>query len=340
MKQWKKAMTLLLAVALMASCVTGCGSSSPKQSNEPASSNTTEAEKRVVRLAIQPSCAFIPFYIARENGWIEEAMEELGVDVVWSDFESGPPMNESFAAGQQDIGVIGDVPAVTAVANGQENVFIAAEEGGAFSAMLVMEDSGINSAADLKGKKIGVTIGSTGQNLTQKILESAGLDFYTDIEAINVSMGEAQMVLTNHNVDAVVVWEPNVSRIAAIDGVKILIDGSKVGFGGVNVVFARKAFVDENPDIVKAFLEQYWRATKAFEESPEDYSEKIAEIFHLDEELLLEASSKCIYPLQFTETATESLQDTVSFVLGIGGITDVISVKDYIADNIAKTVIQ
>ena len=67
---------------------------------------------------------------AREKGWIDEAMKGIGVDVKWTDFESGPPMNESFAAGQQDIGVIGDVPSVSAIAAGQKNVFIAAAEGG------------------------------------------------------------------------------------------------------------------------------------------------------------------------------------------------------------------
>ena len=320
----KKIVSLMIALIILLSCA-ACGSSSSKG--------------RQVHLAIQPSCAFIPMYIARENGWIDEAMKNIGVEVVWTDFEAGPPMNESFAAGQQDIGVIGDVPAVTAVANGQNNVYIASEEGGTFCAMLVMEDSGINSVADLKGKKIGVTIGSTGQNLTQKILASAGLDFYADVEAINVSMGEAQIVLTNHDVDAVVVWEPNVSRIAAIDGVKILIDGGAVGFAGVNVVFARKPFVDANADIVEAFLEQYWRAAKAFKENPGEYTKMISEIFNLDESLLLEASAKCNYTMEFTDVSTSGLQDTVSFLLGIESISREINVKDYIADDIAKKVI-
>ena len=330
----------MLAFVMTIFCFAGCGSSnSESPTGTSSASSTAEKGGREVRLAIQPSCAFIPMYIAREKGWIDEAMKEIGVDVVWTDFESGPPMNESFAAGQQDIGVIGDVPAVTAVVNGQNNVYIASEEGGTFCAMLVMEDSGINSVADLKGKKIGVTIGSTGQNLTQKILASAGLDFNKDIEAINVSMGDAQIVLTNHDVDAVVVWEPNVSRIAAIDGVKVLVDGGSVGFAGVNVVFARKDFVDANPDIVEAFLTQYTRAAKAFKENPEEYSEMISGIFNLDESLLLEASSKCNYTMEFTDVSTEGLQDTVSFLLGIGSINKEIDVKDYIQDDIAKKVL-
>ena len=51
-----------------------------------------------VHIAIQPSAAFIPLYVAREKGYIEEALAEYGVEVVWNDFESGPPMNEARGA--------------------------------------------------------------------------------------------------------------------------------------------------------------------------------------------------------------------------------------------------
>ena len=176
-------MALLLMLALL---LAGCSSSGQGQKKE-APKAGSKAENRMVRLAIQPSAAFVPLVIAREKGWIDEAMKGIGVSVKWTDFESGPPMNESFAAGQQDIGVIGDVPSVAAVAAGQKNVFIAAADGGPSYAMLVTDDSGIKNVADLKGKKIGLTIGSTAQNLAGKLLAKAGLDIKKDVEIINVN---------------------------------------------------------------------------------------------------------------------------------------------------------
>lgn len=319
----KRAFALVVAIAVIASCL-AC---------------SALAEGREVHLAIQPSCAFIPLVIARESGWIDEAMKEIGVDVVWTDFESGPPMNESFAAGQQDIGVIGDVPAVSAVAAGQNNVYIAAAEGGPAYGMLVADNAGIESVADLKGRKIGLTIGSTAQNLTEKLLSAAGLDYNTDVEVINISTGDAQVVLTNGNVDAVVIWEPNVSRLDAMDGIHLLTDGGDVGFPGMNVVFARKEFVDANPDIVKVYLEQYWRATKAFESDPDAYAELTSEYFNLDPELIKQAAGKYAFVLQFSDEDVAGLQDTVSFLTGIDAIMKEITVKDYVADEIAREVI-
>ncbi len=320
----KKAFAIVIVMVMMLSCMT-C--------------SVSAEEERTVHLAIQPSCAFVPLVIARESGWIDDAMEDLGVNVEWTDFESGPPMNESFAAGQQDIGVIGDVPAVSAIVAGQDNVYIASAEGGPSYAMLVADDSEIESLEDLKGKKIGLTIGSTAQNLTEKLLSSVDLDYNSDVEVINISTGDAQVVLTNGNVDAVVIWEPNVSRLDAMDGIHILADGGDVGFPGMNVVFARKEFVDENPDIVKAYLEQYWRATKAYEEDPEEYAELLSGYFNLDAELIAQAASKYNYVLQFSDEDIAGLQDTVSFLIGIDAIMNEITVKDYVADDIAKEVI-
>jgi sulfonate transport system substrate-binding protein len=330
----KKILAMLMLLALV---VAGCSSGSGTKKEAPKAG--AKETKRVVRLAIQPSAAFVPLVIAREKGWIDEAMKGIGVDVKWTDFESGPPMNESFAAGQQDIGVIGDVPSVAAVAAGQKNVFIATADGGPSYAMLVADDSGIKSVADLKGKKIGLTIGSTAQNLAGKLLAKAGLDIKKDVEIINISTGDAQTVLLNHNVDAVVIWEPNVSRLDATDKIHILTHGGDIGFPGVNVVFARQEFVKQNPDIVKTYLQQYWRATKAYEKNPKEYAELLSKYFKLDPGLVAKAASKYSYVLKFDKTEVDGLQDTVSFLIQTGSIKKEIQVKDYVDDAIAKSVV-
>ena len=88
----------------------------------------------------------------------------------------------------------------------------------------------------------------------------------------------------------------------------LLTDGGDVGFPGMNVVFARKDFVDENPDIVKVYLEQYWRATKAYAEAPEDFAELLSGYFNLDPSLIAQAASKYEYVLQFSDEDIAKIQ--------------------------------
>ena len=54
-----------------------------------------EEPQRTVRIAIQPSAAFMPLYIARYAGFIDEALAQKNASVIWQDFESGPPIQDS-----------------------------------------------------------------------------------------------------------------------------------------------------------------------------------------------------------------------------------------------------
>ena len=47
----------------------------------------SSAKQQTVNIAIQPSAAFIPLYIARYKGFIDEALKPMKVKVVWQDFE-------------------------------------------------------------------------------------------------------------------------------------------------------------------------------------------------------------------------------------------------------------
>ena len=55
--------------------------------------------------------------------------------------------------------------------------------------------------------------------------------------------------------------------------------------------------------------------------------------------MIAQAASKYNYVLEFSDADVEGLQDTVSFLMNIGAIFDEITVKDYVADDIAKEVI-
>lgn len=81
------------------------------------------------------------------------------------------------------------------------------------------------------------------------------------------------------------------------------------------------------------------RATKAYEEDPAAYAELLSGYFNLDPELIAQAGSKYNYVLAFSDSDVEGLQDTVTFLLNIGAVQNGITVKDYVADDIAKEVI-
>ena len=319
----------LLTVVVIGTCTLfGCGSSSQKQ--EPVTTDTANTSS-VVNIAIQPSAAFVPLYVARENGWIEEALKDQGVEVNWNDFESGPPMNESLASGSSDIGVMGDVPTVSSIAAGQNNEIIAMAADGAKSyALLVSADSSITSPADLKDKKIGVTIGSTGHNLIDKLLSQNGLDINSDVELVNISTGDAASVLSTNAVDAVAIWEPNVTRLVADGTAKIIGEGPDCGLLGVNPIIARAEYAQNNPEVIRVIIEQYARGVAALDNLDEETKSKVAQDLSLDAELLSNVTAKYDYTVVISDEDIENLQDTIAFLVKIGNLDEEYEINGYV----------
>ncbi len=324
----KRVVSAVLAAAMILGLLSGCGSSGKSGGLDGISSNT-------VSIAIQPSAAFIPLFIARENGWIEDALSDYGVSVVWYDFESGPPMNESIGKGETDLGVMGDVPTVSAISQGQprEVVAISAQAADSY-AVLVGSDSDIQSAADLKGKRIATTIGSTGHNLVQKYFSTGGLTL-DDVQLVDASTADMPYMLRKNQVDAVALWEPNVTRIADSGLGRIIGQGSDCGLAGTNTIIGRKEFTEANPKIVEIVLEQYKRAADSLDEVPDSTWKKVARYLSLDEDQVRQLLPKYNYSVVITQEDIDSLNDTISFLSGIGALEEY-DISSYCNDSYFK----
>lgn len=267
-----------------------------------------------VRIAIQPSAAFVPLFVAKEKGWIEEALKEKGVGVEWIDFVSGPPMNDALLAEDVDLGVIGDVPVVTVCAPGNDVsvVAIAAQAADSY-AVLVPAGSDVKEAADLAGKRVATTFGSTGHNMVQKFLATVGLTI-NDIHLVNIAAGDAEKVLASNQADAVSIWEPNVTRLCDGIGAQIIGEGSDCGLAGTNAVVARNKYAEENPEIVTAILEQYQRAAEELPSLDEETLNKVAQDLSIETDQLKLIIPKFNYSVEITEGDMDALNDTIRFL--------------------------
>ena len=311
----KRILSLLLVAAMAVGLFSGCG-------GKKGAGNSGGISASVVSIAIQPSAAFIPLFVARENGWIEDALADYDVSVVWYDFESGPPMNESIGKGETDLGVMGDVPTVSAITMGQEREVVAISAQAADSyAVLAAADSDIQSAADLKGKKVATTIGSTGHNLIQKYLSTVGLTL-SDVELVDASTADMPYMLRKGQVDAVALWEPNVTRIEDAGIGRVIGVGSDCGLAGTNTIVGRKEYTEANPKIIEVVLEQYKRAADSLDEVPDSIWKKVARYLSLDEEQVKALIPKYNYTVEITQEDIDSLNDTIDFLHSIGSLDD------------------
>lgn len=285
---------------------------------------------RQLNIAIQPSGAFLPMYIVKENEWLEEELSKDQITVNWYEFESGPPINESLASKVTDIGFLGDVPTVSAIAAGNKNlIFGIATKAPEHYAALVSANSEIQSPKDFKNKKIATVVGSAGHNLLKKLLNENNLTF-NDIELLNVSPGDTQTVLSTGLVDAVVTWEPNIIRATDSGVAKIAATGADTDLIGVNTIVVRKDYAAENADILKKVLIQYERAARLLPDLDDESLAKLGKPLNLSAAQIKKILPKYDYSTKIDEDSVAALQDTIDFLKYIDILKETYDIKDYL----------
>jgi sulfonate transport system substrate-binding protein len=117
-----------------------------------------EASVKEIRIGYQKNGVLV---LARQRATLEDHFRPRGIEVKWVEFSSGPPMLEAMNVGSIDYGAVGDSPPVFAQSAGAAIVYAAGQPITNGQGILVPGNSPIRSIADLKGKRVGFTKGSS-----------------------------------------------------------------------------------------------------------------------------------------------------------------------------------
>jgi sulfonate transport system substrate-binding protein len=246
-----------------------------------------------IHIATQPSPFDAPIFVAKHKGWVKEELAKVGAvpAIQWSSFAAGPPMNESFAAGQQDIGFLGDTPAIISKSAGIDTKIIGLTASGPKTlAVIIPSGSKIRSPKDLKGKKVAVAKGSYAHHLLALVLKEGGLTT-NDIKFINMSQADISTAIVNGDIDAAAVWEPLISTLESHGAVRVLADGTGIK-KGILAIIATSDFATKHREQVKAVLRAYRRGAQFIRANPKEAALLVTADVHLASPLLLKVLPK------------------------------------------------
>jgi sulfonate transport system substrate-binding protein len=183
-----------------------------------------QADIREIRLGYQKNGVLV---IARQQAALESHFAPKGIAVKWLEFSSGPPMLEAMNAGSIDYGAVGDTPPIFAQSAGAAIVYAAGQPGTNGQGILVSAASPIRGIADLKGKRIGFTKGSSAHNIVVQTLEKAGLS-YGDITPVYLTPPDAGPAFANGSIDAWSIWDPYFAIGEIKQGGRVLVNASDI----------------------------------------------------------------------------------------------------------------
>jgi sulfonate transport system substrate-binding protein len=163
-----------------------------------------QGDLKEIRIGYQKNGVLV---IARQQAALEKHFSPQGIEVKWLEFSSGPPMMEAINVGSLDYGAVGDSPPIFAQAAGAAIVYAAGQPITNGQGILVQNNSQIRTIADLKGKRVGFTKGSSAHNVIVQTLEKAGLS-YADITPVYLTPPDAGPAFANGSIDAWSIWDP------------------------------------------------------------------------------------------------------------------------------------
>jgi len=250
--QRRRAGTGLVAATLLALGATACSSAgtvASPGSSSPGSGSPVSADPA--------SVANVTLHIGDQAGAGAEALltaagliSRLPFKADWSDFTSGPPMLQAMAAGSVDVGTVGDAPPVFAAAGGNPIAVISALQANPNgAAILVPANSPVRTVAQLRGKTIAVTQGSSADYHLLGTLTRAGLTI-KDVTPNYLQPPDAEAAFAAGHVAAWDIWSPFIEQAEAQDHARILVNGAGIGQTYSFVVASRAALA--NPSTAAA----------------------------------------------------------------------------------------
>jgi len=153
------------------------------------------------------------------------AFAKHGIEPEFKLFQTGLEIFQAMIGGSLDVlstgAVISNFPA-----RGQGKMFLANAVEFATAQLWVREDQGIKSLADLKGKRIATTAGTTAHVFLNTALKANNLAA-SDIELLNQRMPDAVTSFISGAVPAVALWVPfNITVRDKVPTAKKLVDAS------------------------------------------------------------------------------------------------------------------
>lgn len=266
--------SLLSAMSIAAVGFAGCGSKSESSEKSDASrsgasdSSSTSNEKITVRLADMSAAGGVLFSYAEYAGIIEKNFEGLNVEYELSDFGSGPAQNEAFASGSIDFSSMGNMPAITGVSNDYGYKIIGINSASdTWAALIASKDSGIESVADLKGKRVGTYIGGTWHYATGVYLDSVGLSI-DEIDLLNTT-SETATGIRSGELDAGVL-SPATAKELEDEGSGTII-ALDCGVPTFQAICGATDFTSQYPEVTQAVIKIIDETLKYSDENLDDY---------------------------------------------------------------------
>lgn len=305
-RQRTRIVMLQMLPALLLLFLAGCENAPPQQ-----------AEKTVCRLAYTAKGYYAPQFLASRNGWFEAT--GVTVQDVPLGMSAGIAGAEALVSGSADVAVMGDVPALIALAGNRDCVLIAAYGGGEkMHSIIAAGKAGIAQATDLAGKRLGVQFGSSTHGAVYLYLERNGVE-PAAVTLVNMPQKDLIEGLLSGSIDALAASEPTPTlALQKAPGAHEVATLSGLGNDYPLLLVATRAFADAHPDAIRVVVAGTRKAVDWINAEPDAAGAATAAVTGAPAALEADMFRKMEWRVRLDDQTIDSLNTTAAFLHKIG----------------------
>jgi ABC-type nitrate/sulfonate/bicarbonate transport system substrate-binding protein len=264
-------------------------------------------------------------WIAENKGYFEESKLDLTIKI----FDSGRLSFLDMLDGGADISTVAPTPIMfKSFERDDFSIFATFVYSYNDVKVVVAKDKGISKIEDLKGKKIGTPAGTTGQFFVEAFLSYNDISD-SEVEVVDISPSDLPGALNKREVDAIVIWEPHAYNAQKLLGDNALRLPSSGVYKETFNFMVMDDFVEENPEVLKKFLEAIDRATNFIKDNKKESQEIVAQRLNLDRGVTNILWEDFVFELSLDSDLITTLEDEARWAID-GGLTEKTEVPNYL----------
>lgn len=267
-----------------------------------------------------------PVWVAEQKGYFREH----GVDVTIRSFDSGrTALFTMLEEGGLDLVTAAQTP-VIAKSFGRRDYAIVAGLGYSDKdlKLLARKDRGIQSAADLKGKVVGITSGSSGHFFLSLFLAYHQLQL-SDVSLRDLEATQLGKALTDGEVDAVATWEPHIYRAREALKEKAVLLPASHHYREDFYFVGRKDFITQHGEALRRFLRAIDKAQELIRKKPREAADIVERRLGIDRAVLDAIWGQFQFGLFLDQSILVALEDEARWAIE-GKLTDARTAPNYL----------